>query len=221
MFANAVRKKETRDTRYCRLYDLVLCARVVDSVLISVITSWVLSSRRVSDTGTMSSSGDTASYVRPVRVDGGRGGSSSGSDMRGGVVGVLRDAGSGRGCRVESRLAMLVVGSVLVRAHASLLSGVAIAHLVGVGVGRKSVLVDHVGLPLAAEAEKTAATLTGTGGVAVSWTGAEALLLAAVADEGKLDEGRQEEEDAGGCQYGATYTEYIGCRLLHSNDGDG
>jgi len=197
-YAASNRRAVTNYTLDAARINSLLDARVVDSVFISVVPSGILSRSRTVDAGTVASSGDAAVDVRPVRVHG-RSGVSRGCRLRRGV------SRSGSRCRVKTRLSVLVVtvsgvAAVAVRGpHAGLFSGVAIAHVGGLDVCRQGVgILGHAGgALLAAEAEEAAAGLAAvTRRVAISWSRAEALFLAAVADEGELDEGGDEEEDA-------------------------
>lgn len=101
------------------------------------------------------------------------------------------------------RLSVLVISGGAVRgADTGLFGGVAIAHVVRSGVGREDIWVfGHARVALTAETTKKTALLVAPGAVAgrvvVSWSGAEAFLLAAVADEGDLDEGGEGKENAG------------------------
>lgn len=79
--------------------------------------------------------------------------------------------------------------------------GIALAHLVGRGVHGEGVwivsgAVGVVAAALLAKDAKETAALGGARGVVVVRAGAKCLLLAAVADEHELHEGREDEEDA-------------------------
>jgi hypothetical protein len=95
-----------------------------------------------------------------------------------------------------SRLAVLVVGKTVV-ADGSALSVVALANLVRSGVLGQSIFTRGGATSASAlehSHELVAATVTR--GVVVGRAGAEALLLAAVADQHELDQNREEEEEA-------------------------
>lgn len=95
-----------------------------------------------------------------------------------------------------SRLAVLVVGKTVV-ADSGALSVIALANLVRSGVLGQSIFTRGGATGASAlehSHELVAATVTR--GVVVSRAGAEALLLAAVADQHELDQDREEEEEA-------------------------
>lgn len=105
--------------------------------------------------------------------------------------------GGGHAVLVVAGLAVLVVGRAL--ADAGGLGVVAGADLVRAGVHGQGVRVAQVvGIgTLAAQAEQSALRAGPvTRGVVVGWRGPEPLLLLAVAAQGELSQGRNNEEDA-------------------------
>lgn len=117
----------------------------------------------------------------------------------GSVASAERGAGGVIGVTV-ARLAVLVIGGVVLVADGGGLGVVALADVVGVGVGRQVAVIGGGDVVVVAAAAATAeeTSLAGAGGVVVLRAGAEALLLLAVADEEDFDDGGEEEEDAVG-----------------------
>lgn len=98
------------------------------------------------------------------------------------------------GVRVVAGIAVLVVSGGWVVTDASRLGVVGIPHLVGVGVSGEGVIGDRRGL-VAAETKETTLLGAVAGSVVVGGRWAETLLLLALANEEKLGQGREDEED--------------------------
>jgi hypothetical protein len=197
---------------------------IIGAVVVPVVTRRVLGDTSVLNTGTWSRAGYTAGGCVRVLI-------SIGIRRSGIGLGVVRVGRGWTGRRSNSlvtgigRLAVLVIlvgtGCAMGSANPSLLRSVAIAHVGRSGVGGKGVCgIGHGGgVSLTAEAEETTALAAVSAGVVVSWTGAESLLLAVVADQSDFDKGREEEEQAGDGL--ALYTRrMVVLGYSHSNNGN-